>query len=228
MADTPSKPMTKLVQTLESLCVSAVAKNSFSSQTTASSTQIAILPDVLRHKILAYLCHTHKIDHSWLSLLIRNDEPIAQLHFKQCQKINDACIEMLVSRVGTSLRALNLSKCTGVTSVGFTQLTNLPNLLTLNLSASTISNDCLMELTALSNLRDLNVKGCKQITYDGVVCVLRGLDNLSNFEYNDHMLQPTKFYKTEESDSDDETDEDWADAYIHNINYGHGRHHADY
>jgi len=106
------------------------------------------------------------------------------------------------------LTSLNLSYCPQLTDLGFKSLIALTNLQELDLSHTNITDKVITKLTALSKLQYLNIRGCELVGYSAVVSLLKGLDDIQTFLYDDRMLKPSYYQEpAKDSNSDDEDEQ---------------------
>ena len=98
------------------------------------------------------------IDDNNLHLILRQATPdlVRSIDLSEC-KITDIGLQQLA--IFRNLNDLNLTGCNLVTSVGVNYLTRCPNLITLNLSRTSIDNVALVHLNNFEQLHTLNLSG---------------------------------------------------------------------
>ena len=100
---------------------------------------------------------------------------LQELDIGACKEITDDTVQN-ITRCFTFLKKLGLSSCKGVNISTWQMLIDkFPNLTSIDLSRSDISDDILLkfaQLTSLS-LREINLSACKQLSDNGVVALVK-------------------------------------------------------
>jgi len=118
------------------------------------------------------------VDDATLQAILRvrdKRKKFTRLYFNSCSKITDAGIKAL-SALGETFLELELAYCPAISDDGIVTLVSCcPNLTVLNLyGCFKLTDASLAVMGSLSNLKDLNLSMCREITDKGVVKFVEG------------------------------------------------------
>ncbi|XP_043823521.1 dynein regulatory complex subunit 6 [Dromiciops gliroides] len=92
---------------------------------------------------------------------------LRELNLTNCAQISDLALAQMGERC-RSLTYLNLRSCTQLTDCGIEFITKLPNLISIDLSVTAITDEALTSLSSHKKLKELTVSGCEFITDSGI------------------------------------------------------------
>uniref|UniRef100_G3WYC4 F-box/LRR-repeat protein 15-like leucin rich repeat domain-containing protein n=1 Tax=Sarcophilus harrisii TaxID=9305 RepID=G3WYC4_SARHA len=92
---------------------------------------------------------------------------LRELNLTHCAQISDLSLAEMGERC-RSLTYLNLRSCTQLTDCGIEFITKLPNLISIDLSVTAITDEALTSLSNHKKLKELSVSECEFITDSGV------------------------------------------------------------
>ncbi|KAJ3120968.1 Transcription factor COE1 [Nowakowskiella sp. JEL0407] len=125
------------------------------------------------------LHHCDMVTDRGIRALVRNCRKISWLDLENCDVGNFGVME-ISSKVGMSMIHLNIAECHRITDAAMTNfILNCPNLMSLDLSFTYLSDTTLYALTAVDPpppLKSLSIMGCRQVTLRGVFHVARKLE----------------------------------------------------
>ncbi|XP_011363511.1 F-box/LRR-repeat protein 13 [Pteropus vampyrus] len=98
---------------------------------------------------------------------------IRELNLSNCINLGDASIVKLSERC-PNLNYLSLRNCEHLTDLGIEYIVNIPNLVSVDLSGTDISNEGLMILSRHRKLKDLSLSECYKITDIGIQAFCKG------------------------------------------------------
>ncbi|GMH42382.1 hypothetical protein BSKO_10301 [Bryopsis sp. KO-2023] len=107
---------------------------------------------------------------------IRKLESVRELDLTFCSKLTD--VGMIYVSDMVQLRVLKLMGCSQLTNQGFEMLSRLSALEALSVSGTSIGDKALSKLVSLTNLKELGLMECSNVSDWGVRCVLTNLRNL--------------------------------------------------
>lgn len=143
---------------LESLVLSPCPKIGSQGGITTLLTQLASLSTL----------HLQRCENLWTPLGL----PSTALARLKAPNLDDEILSEICTSFGDSLKELNLAMCKSVSSDGMVHLGKLVVLEVLVLNNCSIAGDCLKCLVTLP-LRKLAVRGCRELSVDSIIPVLR-------------------------------------------------------
>jgi hypothetical protein len=93
-----------------------------------------------------------------IKLLLLKGKNICDLDISYCENLTDDCMESIAAL--TNLQTLNLSCCCKITGKGIAFLSSHNNLLFLNLSDFCNTNNSLIHVAKIANLKKLDISFC--------------------------------------------------------------------
>ncbi|XP_036616541.1 dynein regulatory complex subunit 6 [Trichosurus vulpecula] len=112
---------------------------------------------------------------------------LRELNLTNCTQISDLALAQMGERC-RSLTYLNLHNCTQLTDCGIEFITRLPKLISIDLSATDITDEALTSLSSHKRLKELTVSECEFITDSGIKMNDLGIRILSKKCHYLHFL----------------------------------------